>query len=68
MRNFDSKDCERLATTLRLSGKEKKEFLFRHSKLGHIPEDMDSSIRIYAAAIGTWSHQHFAHRETVFCS
>ena len=58
MRNFNSTECEGFATTLRLSGKEKKEFLFRHSKLGHIPEDMDSSIRIYALVIGTWSHQH----------
>ncbi len=58
MRNFNSTECEGFATTLRLSAKEKKEFLFRHSKLGHIPEDMDSSIRIYAAVIGTWSHQH----------
>ena len=58
MRNFNSTECEGFATTLRLSGKERKEFLFRHSKLDHIPEDMDSSIRIYAAVVGTWSHQH----------
>ena len=67
MRNFDSKDCERLATKLRLSGKEKKEFFFRHSKLGHIPENMDSSIRIYAAAVGIWSHQHL-HIEKLFAA
>ena len=26
--------------------------------MGHVPEDMDSSIRIYAAVVGIWSHQH----------
>ena len=57
MRNFDSTECEGFAKTSP-EWKEKKDLLFRHSKLGHIPENMDSSIRIYAAVVGTWSHQH----------
>mgnify|MGYP001264351516 FL=1 len=58
MRSFGSNDCEQLSKRLRLSGLEKKNLMFRHSKLGHIPENMDSSLRVYAVALGAWSHQH----------
>ena len=58
MRSFGSNDCEQLSKRLRLSSLEKKNLMFRHSKLGHIPENMDSSLRVYAVALGAWSHQH----------
>ena len=58
MRSFGSNDCEQLSKRLRLSNLEKKNLMFRHSKLGHIPENMDSSLRVYAVALGAWSHQH----------
>ena len=74
MRSFGSNDCEQLSKRLRLSGLEKKNLMFRHSKLGHIPENMDSSLRVYAVALGAWSHQHlrieqlFAQHETLLDS
>ena len=58
LRDFTAEDCEQVATKLRLSGQEKKNLMFRHSKSGHLPEDMDSQMRIYAVAVGTWSQQH----------
>jgi tRNA nucleotidyltransferase/poly(A) polymerase len=57
-RDFTAEDCGQVATKLRLSGQEKKNLMFRHSKLGHLPEDIDSQMRIYAVAVGTWSQQH----------
>ena len=58
LRNFNADDCEMLSVKLRLSGREKKNLLFRHSKQGHLPENMDSSMRVYAVAMGSWSQQH----------
>jgi len=58
LRDFNTEDCEILSTKLRLSGQEKKNLMFRHSKLGHLPENMDSKMRIYAVAMGPWSQQH----------
>ena len=56
--DFETKDCESVSSLLRLSGNEKKKLLFRHSKLGYIPENMDSALRIYAVALGPWCYQH----------
>ena len=36
LRNFNADDCEMLSAKLRLSGREKKNLLFRHSKQGHL--------------------------------
>ncbi|CAI8388853.1 MAG: CCA-adding enzyme [Euryarchaeota archaeon UBA443] len=58
MRDFSTKDCEHLSVKLRLSGTEKKNLIRRHSIMGQIPENMDSSMRVYAVAIGEWSYQH----------
>ena len=60
LRDFSYEECEQLAETLRLSGQEKKRLLFRHAKLGHIPEHSDSKMRIYAVAMGTWAKQHLS--------
>lgn len=60
LRDFSFEECEQLAETLRLSGQEKKRLLFRHAKLGHIPEHSDSKMRIYAVAMGTWAKQHLS--------
>ena len=46
LRDFSTMECEQLARTLRLSGQEKKRLLFRHAKLGHLPEDTESNMRI----------------------
>ncbi len=58
MRDLSTEDCEHLSAKLRLSGAEKKNLMLRHSIMGHIPENMDSSMRIYAVTIGEWIHQH----------
>jgi len=60
LRDFSPKECEQLAAKLRLSGQEKKHLLFRHAKLGHLPEDSESKMRIYAVALGTWGKQHLS--------
>ena len=60
LRDFSTMECEQLARTLRLSGQEKKRLLFRHAKLGHLPEDTESNMRIYAVAMGTWGEQHLS--------
>ena len=70
LRDFSTKECEQIAATLRLSGQERKRLLFRHAKLGHIPEDSESKMRIYAVAMGGWGEQHlriermFAHLDS----
>ena len=48
LRDFSSKECEQLVAKLRLSGQEKKRLLFRHAKLGHLPEDTESMMRVFA--------------------
>jgi tRNA nucleotidyltransferase/poly(A) polymerase len=58
LRDFSSKECEQLAARLRLSGQEKKQLLFRHAKLGHLPEDTESMMRVFAVVMGTWGEQH----------
>ena len=58
MNDFSTEDCQQLCTRLRLSGAEKKKLLFRHSKLTHLPVNLDSSVRIYAIALGPWCYQH----------
>ena len=58
LRDFSSKECEQLAARLRLSGQEKKRLLFRHAKLGHLPEDTESMMRVFSVVIGTWGEQH----------
>ena len=58
LRNFDQNQCEEVAKKLRLSRSERKELMFRHSKFGHLPQNMDSSMRIFAVVLGEWSHQH----------
>ena len=58
LRDFSSKECEQLAARLRLSGQEKKRLLFRHAKLGHLPEDTESKMRVFAVVMGTWGDQH----------
>ena len=60
LRDFSSEDCEQVAATLRLSRQEKKSLLFRQSKLGHLPEDTESKMRIYAIVMGTWGRQHLS--------
>ena len=65
LREYDSLYCEKISKRLRLSGSEKKNLIFRHSKLGHIPDDRDSALRVYAIALGRWSHQHL-HLEHLF--
>ena len=56
--DFETKDCESVSSALRLSGNEKKKLLFRHSKLGNLPANTDSALRIYAVALGRWCYQH----------
>ena len=65
LREYDSLYCEKISKRLRLSNSEKKNLIFRHSKLGHIPDDRDSALRVYAIALGRWSHQHL-HLEHLF--
>lgn len=65
LRDYDSNDCEQVAKRLRLSSAERKRLLFRHAKSGHLPDDRDSAIRVYAMALGKWSHQHL-HLEQLF--
>ena len=58
LRDFSSKECEQLTARLRLSGQEKKRLLFRHAKSGHLPEDAESMMRVFAVVMGTWGKQH----------
>jgi len=50
--------CEDAARTLKLSNQEKKTLTFRHLCLGHIPELLDSSLRIHRHVLGDWAQQH----------
>ena len=67
LRDFSSKECERLATSLRLSGHEKKRLLFRHAKLGHLPEDTESMIAGVCRCHGNLGRATPLHRKDV-CS
>lgn len=58
MKDFDLNDCERLSKSLKLSSAEKKNLLSRHSIMGHLPNDVDSAMRVYAVSVGEWVHQH----------
>ncbi|CAI8300417.1 MAG: CCA-adding enzyme [Candidatus Poseidoniaceae archaeon] len=58
LRGFFFNQCEQIAASLRLSGQEKKQLLFRHEKLGYLPEDTESMMRVYAVVMGTWGKQH----------
>jgi hypothetical protein len=58
LNDFNAKECESVSLALRLSGSDKKKLLFRHSKLGKLPSNMDSALRIYAVALGRWCYQH----------
>jgi tRNA nucleotidyltransferase (CCA-adding enzyme) len=58
LNDFNAKECESVSLALRLSGYDKKKLLFRHSKLGKLPSNMDSALRIYAVALGRWCYQH----------
>ena len=58
LRDVSSQMCERIARTMKLSNQEKKTLLFRHSCLGHIPELLDSSLRIHQYVLGDWAQQH----------
>ena len=57
--------CEEVCRTLKLSNKEKKTLSFRHSCLGHVPELLDSSLRIHQFVLGEWALQHLK-IETLF--
>jgi len=57
--------CEEVCRTLKLSNKEKKTLSFRHSCLGHVPELLDSSLRIHQFVLGDWALQHLK-IETLF--
>ena len=58
MREFEISDCRDVSAKLKLSSAEKKEFLFKHSLMGHLPDDYESSLRVYAVAVGEWCYQH----------
>ncbi len=58
LRGFFFNQCEQIAASLRLSGQEKKQLLFCHEKLGYLPEDTESMMRVYAVVMGTWGKQH----------
>ena len=57
-RDVPSQVCETIARTMKLSNQERKTLLFRHSCLGHIPELLDSSLRIHRYVLGDWAQQH----------
>ena len=57
-RDAPSTACEDAARTLKLSNQEKKTLSFRHLCLGHIPELLDSSLRVHQYVLGDWACQH----------
>ena len=57
-RDAPSTACEDAARTLKLSNQEKKTLFFRHLCLGHIPELLDSSLRVHQYVLGDWARQH----------
>ena len=57
-RDAPSTACEDAARTLKLSNQEKKTLCFRHLCLGHIPELLDSSLRVHQYVLGDWARQH----------
>jgi tRNA nucleotidyltransferase/poly(A) polymerase len=57
-RDAPRETCEKVGRTLKLSNKENKSLSFRHSCLGHVPELLDSSLRIHQFILGEWSLQH----------
>ena len=57
-RDAPSTACEDAARTLKLSNQEKKTLSFRHLCLGHIPELLDSSLRVHQYVLGDWARQH----------
>ena len=57
-RDAPQETCEEVSRTLKLSNKEKKILTFRHSCLGHVPELLDSSLRIHQFILGEWAQQH----------
>ena len=58
LRDVPIQMCETITRTMKLSNQEKKTLLFRHSCLGHIPELLDSSLRIHQYVLGDWAQQH----------
>ena len=50
--------CEQASKSLKLSNQEKKTLIFRHRCLGHIPELLDSTLRIHQYVLGNWAQQH----------
>ena len=58
LRGLSFNQCEQVAASLRMSGQEKKQLLFRHEKLGYLPEDTESMMRVYAVVMGPWGKQH----------
>ena len=57
-RDAPRETCEAVCRTLKLSNKEKKSFTLRHSCLGHVPELLDSSLRIHQFILAEWAQQH----------
>ena len=53
-----SQAIEDAIRTLRLSNQEKKTLTFRHSCLGHVPELLDSNLRIHRHVLDDWAQQH----------
>ena len=53
-----SQAIEDAIRTLRLSNQEKKTLTFRHSCLGHVPELLDSNLRIHQHVLDDWAQQH----------
>ena len=58
LRDVPIQMCETITRTMKLSNQEKKTLLFRHSCLGHIPELLDSNLRIHQYVLGDWAQQH----------
>ena len=58
LRDVPIQMCETITRIMKLSNQEKKTLLFRHSCLGHIPELLDSSLRIHQYVLRDWAQQH----------